>query len=258
MPRVAAAGGCVTLAFSHRIATSAVAAPMNHSVALSPLAGLEESIDGLRDCGAMFWQRGWSVGTSSNYSVVVSRDPLELVVTASGKDKGRLTRDDFVRVGADGAPVAPGQPRSSAETMLHVMLARQHQAGGEDVGAILHTHSVWDTLLSDLYGDDGEIEVAGYELLKGLAGVKTHEHTEWMPIFENTQDIPALAEEAEQRIFGQHGRSVHGFLIRRHGLYTWGRTLEDARRHVEVYEFLFECLARRRGIGLQTCPSEDK
>ena len=89
------------------------------------LAGLNDSIDALREIGATFWQRGWSLGTSSNYSVVVSREPLELLVTASGKDKGRLTRGDFVRIGADGGPTDDGQPKSSAETLLHVVAAQQ-------------------------------------------------------------------------------------------------------------------------------------
>src|SRR5436309_7071536 len=85
------------------------------------LIGLDAQIDALRDVGAMLWQRGWSVGTSSNYSVVVNREPLELLITASGKDKGRLTRADFVRIGASGRPTTDGQPKSSAETLLHVV-----------------------------------------------------------------------------------------------------------------------------------------
>ena len=205
-----------------------------------PLAGLESQIDALRECGQMFWQRGWSVGTSSNYSAVIARNPVELVVTASGMDKGRLTHEDFVRVGEDGKPVGEGQPKSSAETMLHVMLARRN-----DVGAILHTHSVWATLLSDLFAADGGFDITGYEMLKGLQGVTTHEHVEYVPIFENTQDIPALADEVEDRLFTGQTNFIHGFLIRQHGLYTWGKTVDEARRHVEIYEFLFECIARR-------------
>src|SRR5687767_10332127 len=96
--------------------------PLSNSPQLHPaLADLEEQIDALREVGAMLWQRGWSVGTSSNYSVVINREPLELLITASGKDKGRLTRSDFVRIAASGRPTAEGQPKSSAETLLHVV-----------------------------------------------------------------------------------------------------------------------------------------
>src|SRR4029434_559372 len=99
---------------------------IEHSAKLhAALAGLVDEIDALCDVGAMFWQRGWSVGTSSNYSVVLNREPLELLITASGKDKGRLSRGDFVRVGGNGKPTVEGQPKSSAETLLHVVAAQQ-------------------------------------------------------------------------------------------------------------------------------------
>ncbi len=205
-----------------------------------PLSGLEPQIDALRDCGRLFFARGWSVGTSSNYSVVLGRAPLELLVTASGMDKGRLSRQDFVRVAADGQPAVGGQPKSSAETMLHVALAER-----PDVNAVLHTHSVWSTLLSDLYAADGGFEIEGYEMLKGLEGVRTHEHREWVHVFENTQDIPALADEVRRLLDDPRRPLAHGFLIRRHGLYTWGRSVDDARRHVEIFEFLLECVVRR-------------
>ena len=111
---------------------------------------LASQVDALRDIGRRFYARGWSVVTSSNYSLVTERDPLELLVTASGMDKGQLGEHDFVRVNSDGLPIAEGQPRSSAETMLHVALARE-----PEINSVLHTHSIWGTLLSDLFFEDG-------------------------------------------------------------------------------------------------------
>lgn len=207
----------------------------------SPLTGWTQPIDALRETGAYFHQRGWSVGTSSNYSVVLQREPLELIVTASGMDKGRLERCDFVRVGSDGRPTVAGQPKSSAETLLHCVVAEE----SPDVGCILHTHSVWSTLLSDLYAADGGFAIEGYEMLKGFAGVATHEYSAWIEIFENTQDIPTLAEQVRLRLRDAERPLKHGYLIRKHGLYTWGRDVAEARRHVEIFEFLLECTARR-------------
>jgi methylthioribulose-1-phosphate dehydratase len=215
--------------------------PPKHPPQLHPaLGGLVDEIDALREVGATFWRRGWSVGTSSNYSLVLSRDPLELLLTASGRDKGRLTRGDFVRVAANGRPTTEGQPKSSAETLLHVVAAQQ-----PGVGAVLHTHSIWSTLLSDFFFPQGGFEITGYEMLKGLEGVGTHQYTAWVEIFENTQDIPALADLVRERMADAADPLEHGYLIRRHGLYTWGRDLDEARRHVEIFEFLFECVARR-------------
>jgi len=214
--------------------------PVPCTVMPSPLANLEQQIDALRETGASFWQRGWSLGTSSNYSVVVSREPLELLITASGKDKGKLTRTDFVRVDSHGKPTSPGQPKSSAETLLHIVAAQQ-----PGIGAVLHTHSVWGTLLSDYFAPQDGFEISGFEMLKGLEGVTTHEHAQWVPIFENTQNIPDLAEQVREAFADASQPLRHGYLIRRHGLYTWGRDLDEARRHIEIFEFLFEVTARR-------------
>jgi len=204
------------------------------------LADCQHSVDALRAVGRLFYQREWSVGTSSNYSVVINREPLELLVTASGMDKGQLRRRDFVRVGSDGLPTSEGQPKSSAETMLHVVATRH-----PEIGAVLHTHSVWGTILSDLFFEQGGLQIEGYEMLKGLAGVRTHETSAWVPIFENTQDISSLAERVVAQWDDEQQPIEHGFLIRRHGLYTWGADLDEARRHIEIYEFLFQCIARR-------------
>ena len=206
----------------------------------TPLKDFETQIDALREIGNQFHARGWSLGTSSNYSVVIRREPLELLITASGKDKGCLSRRDFVCVDGEGLPIVANQPKASAETLLHIAIAEQ-----PDVGTVMHTHSIWGTLLSDLYFKDNGFRIKGYEMLKGLDGVTTHEHAEWVPIFENTQDIPALAERIRQCLKDPQNPIQHGFLIRQHGLYTWGHNLDEARRHIEIFEFLFECVARR-------------
>ncbi len=198
-----------------------------------------EQVDALRKVGRIFWKRRWSLGTSSNYSVVVSRDPTQLLITASGKDKGQLARGDFVVVDQHGQPVQENQPKSSAETLLHCVAAEN-----PEVGAVLHTHSVWSTVLSDRFAPQGGIRIEGYEMLKGLAGVTTHEQSTWLPIFENTQDIPSLAEKVRAAMQDPEQRLQHGYIIRRHGIYTWGRDLNEAFRQIEILEFLLECLAR--------------
>src|SRR5262249_30747642 len=137
--------------------------------------------------------RGWVLGTSGNFSIIASREPLRLAITASSVHKGELRPADILQCDERGAVVAkkssPAATRKpSAETLLHVEVARRRPAG-----AVLHTHSVWTTVLSDRFGDAGGFEIQGYEMLKGLKGVPTHEHREWIPIVENDQDMPRLA-----------------------------------------------------------------
>jgi len=207
------------------------------------LAAHVQTIRRLRQFGEIFWQRGWSRGTSSNYSAVVQRHPTQLLVTASGKHKGWLTDSDFVLVDQSGQPVHADQPKASAETLLHCLAAES-----EDVGAVLHTHSVWSTLMSARYASMGGVLLEGYEMLKGLSGVTSHEHSEWFPIFPNSQDIPQLVEQVRAEMSTAQ-QPLHGYLIHQHGIYTWGKDLDEAFRHVEILEFLLEVLARQASLG---------
>jgi methylthioribulose-1-phosphate dehydratase len=215
-----------------------------------------DAVDALRAIGREFHGRSWSLGTSSNYSVVLDREPLELLITASGKDKSALGRDDFVRVDAAGRLLDGGAGRkSSAETLLHCLIADLVPGlGGLPVGAILHTHSVWSTILSRADLARGSLRIEGFEMLKGLEGIGTHDTCEEVPIFANSQDMVELSSRIRER-FAQADWSdprrppLHGLLLSGHGLYTWGRDLAEARRHIEIHEFLFEVVARSRMLA---------
>ncbi len=195
-----------------------------------------DAVDELIGAGRRFDARGWVFGTSGNFSAVVERDPLRLAITRSGTHKGELTRTDILDIDARGT-VLGGQGHASAETLLHVEIVRARGAG-----SVMHTHSIWSTVLSGRYGDAGGLEISGYEMLKGLDGVATHDHREWVPILDNDQDMPRLSDEV-RRVLEDYPKS-HGFLLRRHGLYTWGKTPAEAIRHVEILEFLLESLGR--------------
>ena len=201
------------------------------------------AIKGLTEIGAFFHENRWSYGTSSNYSVVLSRDPLRILITASGRDKSKLGTGDFTIVDDTGRTIDPTHPKPSAETLLHVVAAQVANAG-----AVLHTHSIWGTLLSDLYAEKKGFMIEGFEMLKGLDGIDTHDTSKWIEIFDNTQHIPDLATQIRARLLNTANPLRHGYLIRGHGLYTWGRDLDEARRHVEILEFLFELYGRKLSL----------
>lgn len=205
-----------------------------HSPTAHPAA---DHADRLIRAGRRFDTRGWVPGTSGNFSAVVGRDPLRLAITRSGAHKGELTTADILEYG-DGR-VLSGTGAASAETRLHLAIVGQRGAG-----SVLHTHSIWSTLLSHRYAQFGGLAIDGYEMLKGLSGVTTHEHREWLPIVENDQDMERLSA-ATVRVLLEHP-DCHGFLLRRHGLYTWGTDVAEAVRHVEILEFLLESVARSK------------
>src|SRR5260370_12436591 len=190
----------------------------------------------LAEIGKGFYARGWVLGTSGNFSAVISREPLRLAITSTGLDKGSLTPKQFLEMD-EAANVVRGDGRPSAEALLHLAIVR-----GADAGAVLHTHSVWSTVLSGSLASQGGIALEGYEMLKGLEGVRTHKHREWLPILENSQDMFELGERVSKTL--RESAGIHGFLLKEHGLYTWGASLQEAKRHVEILEFLMEVLVR--------------
>ena len=191
----------------------------------------------LADAGSEFYRRGWVLGTSGNFSALLARNPFRICITASGLEKGKLDDNGFLELD-ENSDVIRGSSKPSAETAVHQALYRVLP----DIQSVMHTHSVWGTILSDHVFENGAIEIEGYEMLKGLAGVKTHEHKEVVPIIANSQDYDLLSGQIENVV--RSNERIHGIYLRRHGLYTWGETISEARRHIEIFEFLFEVIGR--------------
>jgi methylthioribulose-1-phosphate dehydratase len=193
-------------------------------------------------CSTARWcyVRGWVPATSGNFSV---RQGERILVTASGLDKGTLTPAGLIEIDLEGRKVG-GVGKPSAETGLHLVLYR----GRPQMGAILHVHTVWNTLLSGIHAASGHVAIGGYELLKGLSGVDTHMHVEQVPILKNSQNYAELTAQLAAAL--KQYPDAHGVLLSRHGLYTWGESVAEARRHLEALEFLFE-VEGRRALGGQ-------
>ena len=186
--------------------------------------------------GRFLFERGWVPATSGNFSARL--DASHAAITVSGRHKGHLDEDGIMVVDMEAAAVSKGK-KPSAETLLHTSLYRRDPA----IGAVLHTHSANATVLSVLSqgqgGAWGALRLRDYEVLKAFPGIDTHDCEVAVPVFPNDQDIARLAVS----VGGYLDRypDARGYLIAGHGFYTWGRTVEDASRHIEAFEFLFEC-----------------
>lgn len=196
----------------------------------------------LTACMARIHQRGWCDGTGGNFSLVLSRNPLRLLMAPSGVDKGQVAAADLIEVDGRGQVVS-GHGRASAETRLHLTIVEACGAG-----AVLHTHSQSGTLLSSHYAPAGnspeavgQLALRDLEMLKGLEGISTHATTVQLPVLVNDQDLEALSRRAGPLL----PAAPHGLLVAGHGLYAWGRDLSMAMRHLEILEFLLEQHWRR-------------
>jgi methylthioribulose-1-phosphate dehydratase len=159
----------------------------------------------------------------------------------SGVDKGRVTADALIEVNADGN-VTQGNGRASAETLMHLQIVERCQCG-----AVLHTHSANATVLSRQALHRGCIELEGWEMLKGLRGITTHETTIRVPVVDNNQDLEILCETAKPLL----PEAPYGLLVAGHGLYAWGTTLKEARRHIEILEFLLNVHWKQQLLGIR-------
>ncbi len=184
-------------------------------------------------------QLGWTPATSSNFSLRL--DARHAAITSSGKDKGRLVPEDIMVVDLDGQGVGSAL-KPSAETLLHTQLYRHSPS----IGCVLHTHSHTQTVASRLFAKEGKVRLEGYELLKAFRGNETHEMAMDVPVFPNSQDMPALAAKVQRLLYTG---PIWGYLIDGHGLYAWGRDMAEARRHLEAFEFLLACELDLRRLG---------
>jgi methylthioribulose-1-phosphate dehydratase len=174
-------------------------------------------------------RRDWFPGTSGNLSIKVTDDPVTFLVTTSGIDKTKRTSEDFLLVDEAGKPVADTPFKPSAETSIHRELYKK-----TDARCILHVHTAQNNVISELYGNVGEITFQNQELIKAF-GIWEENGSITVPIVANPADLEELANLVAERA----KPGVNGVLIRNHGITAWGRSAFEAKKHLEAFEFLF-------------------
>lgn len=187
------------------------------------------------EAGRTLYQMGLVPATSGNFSARLANGSI--AITVSGRHKGKLSEADIMLIDTDGSPLDARQP--SAETGLHTQIYRHFP----EIGAVLHPHSMNAVLLSQRHPDF--VSLSNYELLKAFPGISTHATSVVVPVFENDQDIPRLAARVQNYL--DHNETVYGYIIANHGLYTWGRDMAEALRHIEAFEYLFACKLQSGG-----------
>lgn len=215
---------------------------MSTTLPYDPVA-LAASARVIADTGRELAALGWTPATSSNFSMRL--DAQHVAVTISGRDKGRLSGEDVMVVDLEGRAVAT-DARPSAETLLHTQIYRRFP----EANAVLHTHSRAQTVASRLFAASGLIRFEGWELQKAISGYTTHESALDVPVFANTQDMNVLVRAVDAWL--DAGKPLSGYLIDGHGIYTWGRDMQETKRHLEAFEFLLACeldLRRLRGLS---------
>ena len=216
---------------------------MGVALKLDPPFSVEACVSRVRELGQRADAHGWVAATGGNFSV--RYDAQAMVISATGTRKGHMTPEDVLLHAIEG----PKQPHASAETGLHQRIYTLFA----DAGAVVHVHAPAGILASLWSHKHGQTtyRLQGYEMLKALRDLTTHETTVDVPVLANSQDIAALADEVERVLHAGSSAAVcPAFLLVGHGLTAWGRDAEEAFRHAEALEFLFSLDLERRRLGL--------
>lgn len=179
--------------------------------------------------GQELYRLGMVPATSGNFSMRL--DDGDIAITVSGTHKGKLTGQDIMRINLQGESLDGKTP--SAETPLHTQIYKNRP----EANAVLHPHMMNAILIGQRNSDHVRLE--NLELLKALDGIKSHAAQVMIPLYNNDQDIPRLAKKVQTSL--DTIEPLYAYIIKGHGLYTWGKSMSDALRHVEALDYLFTC-----------------
>lgn len=181
-------------------------------------------------------EHGWAPATSGNLSARL--DEKTFLQSVSGSDLANLKEEDFleIKLGDSAAEfVYSGDKKPSAETALHA----QFYSRQKNTNAVLHVHAN-SVVQATMVFEQDFITISGYELQKAIRGCNTHESSLHLPVFTNTQNIPALAKEVDLYMLEEEPQLI-AYLIKGHGIYVSGETISEAKRHLEAIDALLTC-----------------
>ena len=192
-----------------------------------------------------FYAQGWVSGTGGGISI---RQDGRVYLAPSGVQKERIVESDLYVLDEAGTILEhPQQPelRPSACQPLFYNAFRLR-----DAGAVIHSHALPAMLVTLLYGE--AFECTQLEMIKGIEGHGYYDKLV-VPIIENTAHECDLADSMAKAIADYP--SSHAVLVRRHGVYIWGRDWVQAKTHAECYHYLFDAAVQMARLGVATAPA---
>lgn len=176
--------------------------------------------------------RDWFYATTGNLSMRLTDSPLTFLVTANGKDKRKRDDDDFIVVNELGERVFSVDREPSIETYLHTIIYEKTVAN-----CILHVHTVYNNVISELYFNKGVIVFSNHEMVKKYYedSIKQADVIV-IPIIENVSDKAEFEKSFARQVLSDEG----AILVHNHGLTVWASSAQAAKKKLEALEFLFQ------------------
>ncbi len=191
-----------------------------------------------------FHRRAWVSGTGGG--ICGPADDGGLLLAPTGVHKERVQADEFFTVDpADGRVRRAPDRTDLRPSECNPIFCLIHRSRGS--WSVVHSHALAAVLAGDMAADAGadHLAIRDLEMLKGIPDV-TNTDTHLVPVIRNTPSEPELVSQLEETLADPRFAAAHAVVVRDHGAYIWGTDVMDAKRHTEVYHFLFEALVARR------------
>jgi methylthioribulose-1-phosphate dehydratase len=203
---------------------------------------LEDTGTLICDLARSFYDLGWVSGTGGGICI---REGDRVVMAPSGVQKERMRPEQMFTIALDGSVLErPDDPALHPSECSSLFLKAINLRGA---GAVIHSHSIHAMMATILF--DREFSISHLEMIKGIEGMSVHDRL-IVPIIENTARECDLADALEEAILAYP--KTHAVLVRRHGVYMWGRNWVQAKTQAECYDYLFHAAVEMRRMGIST------
>lgn len=195
------------------------------------------------DLARSFYDLGWASGTGGGICIRVGD---QVMVAPSGVQKERMRPEQMFTISLDGEILSrPDEPALRPSDCSSLFLKAINLRGA---GAVIHSHSIHAVMATLLF--QSEFAVSHLEMIKGIEGFGYHDRLV-VPIIDNTAQECDLADSLEEAILAYP--KTQAVLVRRHGVYVWGRDWISAKTQAECYDYLFRAAVEMRRLGIPTC-----
>jgi methylthioribulose-1-phosphate dehydratase len=195
-----------------------------------------------------FYNLGWVSGTGGGMSIRLEN---KIFIAPSGVQKERIKSDELFVVDLNGATIEePDSEKKLKKSDCTPLFMNAYRL--RDAGAVIHSHSV-SANLATLISDGDEFVIAYQEMIKGIKKGSSAENFRYddklvVPIIENTAFECDLTDSMAKAM--EKYPSTNAVLVRRHGVYVWGKTWQQAKTMCECYHYLFEMAVEMKKLGL--------
>jgi methylthioribulose-1-phosphate dehydratase len=188
-----------------------------------------------------FYGMGWVTGTGGGISI---REDGRIYMAPSGVQKERLSAGDIYVLDERGETLCGPTDKSLKLSECSPLFFNAFRL--RDAGAVIHSHGIYALLATMIGGERDTFECTEIEMIKGIAGHGYYDRVV-VPIIENTAHERDLAERMAAAM--EAYPKATAVLVRRHGVYVWGRDWVHAKTQAECYHYLFETAVRMAQLG---------